>query len=111
MSKRYKLKPEDIEQLTLVKGGCFATDRITVEGLPVRFMYREEPESQDDTGWRFCSAIDEDEDYMENPENIGFFDVNTIANYDRSIIPYLMSPVGSAFEKPPEADEFEPTEL
>ncbi|MEO0712490.1 MAG: DUF2185 domain-containing protein, partial [Pseudomonadota bacterium] len=25
------------------------------------FMYREEPENEDDTGWRFCSAIDEDE--------------------------------------------------
>ena len=110
MPKTYKLKPEDIEPLTMVRGGCFATDRITVEGLPVRFMYREEPENEDDTGWRFCSAMDEDENYMEDPNNIGFFDVNTIANYDRSIIPYLMSPIGAAFEKPPGTDEFEAVE-
>jgi len=110
MAKTYKLKPAEIEALTMVRGGCFATDRITVEGLPVRFMYREEPENEDDTGWRFCSAIDEDEAYMEDPNNIGFFDVNTIANYDRSIIPYLMSPVGAAFEKPPGADDWKPIE-
>lgn len=110
VGKNFKLKAEDIEELTMVRGGCFATDRITVEGLPVRFMYREEPDNEYDTGWRFCSAIDEDEAYMDDPDNIGFFDVNTIANYDRSIIPYLMSPVGSTFEKPPEAEEFEAVE-
>lgn len=110
MSKTFKLKSEDIEDLTMVRGGCFATDRITVEGLPVRFMYREAPENEDDSGWRFCSAIDEDEAYMEDPNNIGLFDVNTIANYDRSILPYLLSPVGSAFEKPPGEDDFIPVE-
>ncbi|MEO1101123.1 MAG: DUF2185 domain-containing protein [Pseudomonadota bacterium] len=106
MAKTFKLKAGDIEELTMVRGGCFATDRITVEGLPVRFMYREAPEGEEDTGWRFCSAIDEDEAYMDDPDNISFFDVNTIANYDRSIIPFLMSPVGAAFEKPPGEDEF-----
>ena len=106
MAKTFLLKPDEIEELTMVKGGCFATDRITVEGLPVRFMYREEPEGDEDTGWRFCSAIDEDEAYMDDPANISFFDVNTIANSDRSIIPYLMSPVGAAFEKPPGEEEF-----
>jgi len=30
-------------------GGCVATDRITVEGYPVRFMYREEPDNEYDS--------------------------------------------------------------
>ena len=38
--------------------GCIATDRITVDGLPVGYMYREKPEEGDpferyDSGWRF----------------------------------------------------------
>jgi Protein of unknown function (DUF2185) len=32
-----------------------------------------------------------------NPDNWALYDVNTIANYDPTIIPYLDSPVGSAF--------------
>ncbi len=110
MAKRYRLKAEDIEPLVPGTGGCIATDRITVEGLPVRFMYREEPMGPEDTGWRFCSAIDEDEAYMDDPDNLGFFDLNTIANYDRSIIPHLFSPVGAAFEKPPGTEDWVPVE-
>jgi hypothetical protein len=36
---------------------------------------------------------------MEDPANIDIYDVNTIANYDPEIIPFLDSPAGSAFER------------
>ncbi|MEO0588920.1 MAG: DUF2185 domain-containing protein [Pseudomonadota bacterium] len=87
-------------------GGCLATDRITVEGLPVRFMYREENPNEDaDGGWRFFSGT-EDDQYMADPSHHGVYDVNTIANYDPSIIPYLDAPYGSVFEKVPGETEF-----
>ncbi|MBQ2598708.1 MAG: DUF2185 domain-containing protein, partial [Bacteroidales bacterium] len=37
--------------------------------------------------------------YADEPSHFGLYDVNTIANYDREIIPLLDSPVGSAFER------------
>lgn len=105
MTKQFKLSSDEIKPLAMGHGCCIATDRITVEGHPVRFMYREVPDNRMDSGWRFISGF-EDDTYMDNPSNHGIYDVNTIANYDPSIIPFLKSHAGSAFEKASESERF-----
>lgn len=105
MSKKFKLSAEDIKPIVEGMGACFATDMITVEGLPVRFMYRENPDNEIDSGWRFMSGYEDDE-YMENPNNLAIYDVNTIVNYDPTIIPFLDAKVGLAFEKVLGAEDF-----
>lgn len=97
--KNFKLKAEDIKPLKTGLGGCIATDRITVDGYPVNFMYRGNPVNPQDSGWCFFSGINEDEAYMNDSANSTVFDVNTIANYDPSIIPFLDAPLGSVFER------------
>lgn len=86
-------------------GGCFATDRITVDGMPVGYMYREEPGFDCDSGWRFFAG-DETQDYIDNTKNTSIYDVNTIANYDSTIIPYLNASAGTAFERINRFSEF-----
>lgn len=81
--------------------GCFATDRITVDGLPVGYMYREKPDDdfrfgRFDSGWRF-TAGDESDEYMQNPENSGIYKLNTICQYDPEIVPLLKAPYGTAY--------------
>ncbi|MDR0500014.1 MAG: DUF2185 domain-containing protein [Coriobacteriales bacterium] len=79
--------------------GCFATDRITVDGQKVGYMYREEPDVESkmpDSGWRFFAG-DESDEYANNPDNVGVYALNTIANYDQDIIALLDSPYGTAF--------------
>jgi hypothetical protein len=71
---------------------------ITVHGRKVGYMYRETPESGGDSGWRFFSG-EETQEYVDDPDNLGLYDVNTITNYDREIIPYLDEPMGSAYER------------
>lgn len=95
----------DIEITPLAEGhgACFATDMITCVGEPVRFMYREPADFETDSGWRFTSGQETDE-YMDDPANSGIYDVNTIANYDPDIIPFLEKPVGSAFERNEEGE-------
>lgn len=105
MSKIFKLKPEEIMQLISPTGGCFATDKITVDGLPVDYMYREEAEYEHDSGWRFFSGT-EDQDYVDNPDNTMIYAVNTIANYDGAIIPYLHLPIGVELERIRGTNEF-----
>ncbi len=92
----YLKKPEDINHLTDIKGGCFASNKITVDGERVGYAYREEPSESfpEDSGWRFLAGSEDDE-YTDNPENIGIFDLNTICNYDERIIQYLEKPVGT----------------
>lgn len=71
---------------------------ITCEGRKVAFMYREQPDHDVDSGWRFMSGF-ESEEYMNDPDKHAIYDVNTIANYDPDIVPYLSAPVGSVFER------------
>lgn len=105
MDKKFKLSAEEIKPIIEGMGACFATDMITVEGKPVRFMYREFPDNEMDSGWRFMSGYESNE-YMENPSNHAIYDVNTIANYDPTIVPFLDAEVGLAFEKVPGAEDF-----
>jgi hypothetical protein len=61
-------------------------------------MYRERPDRDIDSGWRFMSGFESD-DYMNDPNNHAVYDVNTVANYDPDIVEFLDAPVGSAFER------------
>ena len=96
MTKNFK----DIEITSMAEGhgACFATDMITCDGMPVRFMYREAPDNDIDSGWRFTAGMESD-DYMDDPENSAIYEVNTIANYDPDIIPFLELPPGTAVER------------
>ncbi len=81
--------------------GCIATDRITVDGSPVGYMYREKPKEGAwfegyDSGWRF-TAGDESDEYMQTIENSGIYKLNTICQYDPDIIPFLHAPYGTAY--------------
>jgi hypothetical protein len=87
-----------VRELAPGRGACFASDMITVHGEKVRFMYREKPDFKEDSGWRFFEGS-ESPDYTNNADNFAIYDINTIANYDPDIIPFLDAPVGSAFEK------------
>ena len=86
-------------------GGCIATDKITVDGLQVGFMYRETPDFETDSGWRFFSGT-ETQDYADNSNNLQVYEVNTIANYDKAIIPYLNLPIGTELEREENSDKF-----
>jgi hypothetical protein len=112
MDEKFKLSAEQIRDVASGHGACFASNRITVEGQQVRFMYREEPDNDLDSGWRFMAGTESDE-YINDPQNLSIHDVNTIANYDSDIVPLLGAPVGSAFERSDsgafvEIDDFEP---
>ena len=90
---------------------CFVTDRIMVDGCKVGYMYRDEPDDDRDSGWRF-TAGDESEEYLEDPANSGIYALNTAANYDPDIIPFLTAPYGTAFMRDEDGvfqeEEFEP---
>ena len=100
-NRDYHVKAEDVKSLLPDwKGadGCIATNRITVEGYKVGYCYREKPDGDWDSGWRF-TAGDESEEYMDDPNNAGIYKLNTICNDDPDIIALLHTPAPCAFER------------
>lgn len=96
--KQEEPKKEEIKDLATGYGACFATNRITRDGKKVGYMYKEEPNFPNDSGWRFFSG-DETLDYLSDKGNTKIFDVNTIANFDQEIISFLDSGENSVFER------------
>ena len=62
-----------------------------MEGRKVGYCYREEPDGDWDSGWRF-TAGDESDEYMDDPNNAGIYGLNSICNDDPDIIPPLHTP-------------------
>lgn len=97
--KKFYLSREQIKQIVPPNlGGCFITDRVTVDGQKIGYMYREQADRPDDSGWRFFAG-DESQEYVDDLSHTGVYAVNTAANYDPDIIPYLHTPAPCAFEK------------
>jgi len=101
-----ELKEEDIRDLVSHWGYCIVSNQITMEGIKVGFMYREERMDKEDSGWRFLSGT-ETEEYLDNPDNSKALAVNVVANYDPAIIPYLKNRIGSEWERVEGAETFE----
>ncbi len=89
---------------------CFVTRELGNNTKKIRFMYREKPDNDSDSGWRFFSG-DEDQVYVDNPDNIlsaRLLDV--VEEIDPSVKKYLDSEIESAFERENENDEFKKSE-
>lgn len=98
--KKYRFTDAELKPLALNRGSCYASDMITVEQFKVGFLYRQEPDFEGDSGWRFLTGFETDQ-YMAKGENFGLFDLNMLVNCDPEILPYLDNPVGSAFGRDP----------
>jgi hypothetical protein len=96
--KSYRIAADQIKPVATGFGSCFASDRITVDGRPVGYCYREAPDDDADSGWRFFAG-DESQAFSDDADNFSIYDVNTIANYDPGLLAILEAPVGSAFER------------
>jgi hypothetical protein len=103
--KKFKLSKEEIKKLIPEYGYCFATDRITVDGEKIKYMYQEEADKEGDSGWRFFAG-DETQEYADDPDNNAMYDVNTIANYDPTIVPFLDAEPPADFEWNEEKNTF-----
>jgi hypothetical protein len=106
-TKKFALPAGPVRPLAENRGYCIASDMITVKGLEVGYMYREETDDDGDSGWRFMSGR-ESRAYMDDAANFALYDVNMIANYDPDIVPLLDAPAGSAYERQGPSGRFAP---
>ena len=86
---------------------CFVTKRVLEDGVPVGYLYREEPDQEDDSGWRI-TANDETDEHMDGTDNIAYVSLGAVLSKDDSFIELLDSPAGSAFARDSESGQFVP---
>ena len=87
-------------------GYVLATKMLVNNKRKVRFMYREKPSNAQDSGWRFFCGY-EDQNYVDNPDNIAIYDIDSLLASDKSILPYLVNAEeGIAFERDDENAAF-----
>ena len=73
---------------------CLASKKITEEGYKAGFIVRDEPVSENDSGW-FLSAGDEDDDYIK--QNVHKLTIGQLLYLEPDLEKYLTAPVGSCF--------------
>ena len=100
-NRNYNVKAENMKDLLPdwdEASGCIVTSRIMVEGCKVGYCYREEPDGDWDSGWRF-TAGDESDEYMNDPNNAGIYSLNSVCNEDPDIVSILNTSAPCAFER------------
>ena len=96
---KFKIKKESIIKIIDDISGCIVSNEILFDGKSVGYMYREVPsENYNDSGWRFFSG-EESDDYCNNPDNFNIVELNTLCNYDQTVIEYLESGIGVAYKR------------
>lgn len=77
---------------------AFVTKRLVEEKSKIGFAYREQPDNDTDSGWRFFVG-NESQDYVDNPDNLLLYSIEDIIKLDDSIKSILDSEINTAFEK------------
>jgi hypothetical protein len=89
------------------QGSCLASDLITVQGLPVGFMYREDTDNDLDSGWRFFAGRNQSPIATTLQTS-----KSTMSTPSPTMIPesfyFLMQSLAPRFERPPESVNFKP---
>jgi hypothetical protein len=86
---------------------ALVSKKIVDEGQPVRFMYRQAPDRETDSGWRMFSGLESDA-YSNNAKNIAIVPLNVFGERDKRVDRLLDAPIGSVFERRDPEAEFEP---
>lgn len=89
---------------------CFVTNRVLQDGKPVGLLYREDPDCDDDSGWRI-TANDESKAYLANSNNLAYVSLGAVLRRDDSFRSLLDAAAGSAFVRRLGSQTFEPATL
>ena len=75
-------------------GSCIVTKSILNGETKFRWLFREEPLNNIDTGWMAFGDSDNDE-YVNDPKNLSVVDLNTLINIEPTILNVYEMPIGT----------------
>lgn len=79
---------------------AFVSAKVAREGLPVRFMYRERPDRERDSGWRvFAGVVEESQEYLDDASNCVLMPLRELLERDPKLEGFFRTPPPCAFER------------
>jgi hypothetical protein len=92
---------------------CFVSHRVLHDGARVGYLYREQPDADNDSGWRMMAG-DESDEYVNDADKLSYVSLGAVLREDASIVDLLETPAPCAFIRSDVDDQFvavEPTNL
>jgi hypothetical protein len=86
-------------------GYIIASNEVMVLGKPIRYAYREEPDNDQDSGWRVLSG-EETPEYAEDANNFAQYNATTVIQHEPAFAPLLDKEFPIAFERDKDLGEF-----
>jgi hypothetical protein len=86
-------------------GYIIASHEVMVDGKPIGYLYREEPDNEDDSGWRVFSG-EETQEYADDPMNFSMYNASTVIKANPSITEFLGRDYPVTFERASDTGEF-----
>ena len=83
---------DSYERMAIVSKMCLDKDSV------IRFLYREKPDREQDSGWRMFTGYESDE-YNNDPQNIRIINVGWLLDKDSTLLEPLKCEYGSVFER------------
>jgi hypothetical protein len=92
------IKKGDLRWVDCANLKAFVSELCFDEGECVRFLYRERPDRNEDSGWRMFTGHETD-DYANDPKNTRLVDVGFMLDRDPSLLLPLKEAIGAVFER------------
>ena len=97
-----------IERRDLLPKTVLVSKKVREGGWKIGYGMRDEPTNDRDSGWYFCVG-DETDDYVNDPQNLELWAVNSALLYDPALSEFITAPYGTAIVRV-SSDKFEPDE-
>jgi hypothetical protein len=92
------IERDDPQWSNIFEKKAMVSQAALVKHAVVRWLYRETPDNDEDSGWRLFSG-DETEEYLNNAKNVVICNVGWLLDRDPSLSDIIKANIGSAFER------------
>ena len=92
------IRKSDPRWIEVAEELAIVSDMVFQQGEGIRWMYREQPDGDEDSGWRLFSGH-ETQEYLDDSKNARFCVIAWLLDFDPSLLPTMRGGVGSAFER------------
>lgn len=86
-------------------GYIIASNEVISGKKPVGYLYREEPDNENDSGWRLFSG-EETQEYADDPRNFAMYNASTIVDLHSDVRELLGEECPVEFERDKVTGEF-----